>query len=90
MYFCNYDETKVKSQVKRIEITSQYLIIITNYNNSTGVSIKIENPQIDLTKKVWYGISALNALDYMQKGQGTILVEEHLNNEGELIVSYIN
>ena len=89
MYVCYYDEQNFVSLIRRIEIEDNYLMIFTNYNNSLGVTLKLENPTNNLTTKVIYAISALNSLDVTQKDHGTILVQEDLNNSSNLLTSYI-
>ena len=86
---CYYNETDVISLFKRVEIEDNNITATTNYNANVGTKIKIENPQNNLTKKIVYALSGLNALNTNQRTHGTILIQENINNADNIISSYI-
>ena len=89
MYLCYYTEPEFINLVNRIEISNNYLLVHTYFNASTATTLKLENPSRNLTKKVVYALSALNALDNTQRSHGTVLVQEDLNDYNNLLTSYI-
>ena len=88
MYLAYYNEESFINFVKRCEYSENQLNIITKISGDVGLTIKIENACNNLTKKVIYALSAYNALTADQKAHGVILIQEHIENNNDIVVAY--